>query len=93
MECEEIPMEDVSGDSLPVLMSKNFIASISGVFLKLQESGNSFFADPDSTAQIAIGGDSMKFHFQICHPGTSVFDVHIFVCMKSSTDQQICAGH
>ena len=26
------------------------------------------------------GGDSMKFHFQICHPETSVFDVHIF-CM------------
>ena len=34
MECEEIPMEDVSGGSLlteiPVLMSKNLIAYISG---------------------------------------------------------------
>ena len=51
----------------------------------LQESGNLFFADPDSTVRIAIGGDkggdSMKFHFQICHPETSVFDVHIFFCM------------
>ena len=93
MECEEILMEDVSGDSLlkeiPVLISKNLIAYISGVFGKLQEDGNSFFADPDSTDRIDIGGDnggnSMKFHFQICHPETSVFDVHIF-CMYEGSD-------
>ena len=40
MECEEFLMEDVSGDSLlkeiPVLMSKNLIGYISGIFLKLQ---------------------------------------------------------
>ena len=93
MECEELLMEDVSGDRLlkeiPVLMSKNLIGYISSVFLKLQENGNLFFADPDSTVQIAIGGDkggdSMKFHFQICHPETSVFDVHIF-CMYEGSD-------
>ena len=98
---EEIPMEDVSGDSLlkeiPVLMYKNLTAYISSVFLKLQEGGNSLFADPDSTVQIAIGGDkcgdsmvipyltylTMKFHSQIYHPETSVVDVHIFICMKA----------
>ena len=93
MECEELLMEDVSGDRLlkeiPVLMSKNLIGYISRVFLKLQENGNLFFADPDSTVRIAIGGDkggdSMKFHFQICHPETSVFDVHIF-CMYEGSD-------
>ena len=31
------------------------------------------------------GGDSMKFHFQICHPETSVFDVLIF-CMYEGSD-------
>ena len=93
MECEEILMEDVSGDSLlkeiPVLMSKNLVAYISGVFGKLQEGGNSFFTAPESPVRIAIGGDkggnSMKFHFQICHPETSVFDVHIF-CMYEGSD-------
>ena len=100
IECKEILMEGVSGNSLlkeiPVLISKNLIAYISGVFVKLQEGGNSFFADPDSTVRIDIGGDnggnSMKFHFQICHPETSVFDVHIFVCTKARIVQQICAG-
>ena len=86
-------MEDVSRDSLLkeilVLMSKNLIGYISGVFLKLQEGGNSFFAYPNSSVRIFIGGDkggdSMKFHFQICHPKTSVFDVHIF-CMYEGLD-------
>ena len=27
----------------------------------------------------------MKFHFQICHPETSVFDVHVF-CMFEGSD-------
>ena len=39
------------------------------------------------------GGDSTKFHLQICHLETSVFDVHIFVCTKARPVQQICTGH
>ena len=54
-----------------------------------QRSKTDFYDKPDSVLKIALGGDkggkSMKFHFQICHLETSVFDVHVF-CMFEGSD-------
>ena len=59
---------------------------IEGVFSKIK---TNFYEKPGSVLKIALGGDkvvvSMKFHFQIFHPETSVFDVHVF-CMFEGSD-------
>ena len=67
--------------SIPVLISKNLSAYIAAVFRNLK-GGSDFYSDKDSILKVVIGGDkggdTMKFHFMICHPGTSVFDAHVF---------------
>ena len=75
--------------SIPFLMSKNLEGYIGAVLGRIKAGGNAFYSKADSVVRVAIGGDkggdAMKFHFQVCHPETSVFDVHIF-CMYGSAD-------
>ena len=50
------------------------------------------FSTSENTIQIVIGGDkggeSMKFHFQLVHPETNVYDCHIFCFYKGSDKAQ-----
>ena len=90
MKCEKILMQpSVTEDGpkeIDVMFSGNLVKYIEGVFSKVKYS---FYEDPDSVVKIVLGGDkggkSMKFHFEICHPETSVFDVHVF-CMFEGAD-------
>ena len=58
---------------------------IKGVFDKLE---SDYYEHVDATVKIVLGGDkggkSMKFHFEISHPRSSVFDVHIFSMYEGS---------
>ena len=88
MEVEQGELAEIN-QPVPIIdtmFSGNLVNYIEGVFSKIK---TDFYEKPDSVLKIALGGDkgekSMKFHFQTCHPETSVFDVHVF-CMFEGSD-------
>ena len=90
MKCKKIFLQPEGSEEglkeIDTMFSGNLVNYIEGVFSKIK---TDFYEKPDSVLKIALGGDkgekSMKFHFQICHPETSVFDVHVF-CMFEGSD-------
>ena len=90
MKCEKMFLKPVGVEEdlreIDVLFSGDLVKYIQGVFAKLK---SNFYDNPDQVVNIVLGGDkggkSMKFHFEICHPDTSVTDVHIF-CMFEGAD-------
>ena len=84
MKFEKMFLYPVGGEygltEIDLLYSGDLVKYMGGVYDKLE----SDYDNPDSTIKINLSGDkggkSMKFHFEICHPSSSVFDIHLF-CM------------
>ena len=90
MKFEKIFLYPVGGEygltEIDLLYSGDLVKYMEGVYDKLE---SDYYDNPDSTIKINLSGDkggkSMKFHFEICHPSSSVFYIHLF-CMYEGTD-------
>ena len=90
MKFEKIFLYPVGGEygltEIDLLYSGDLVKYMEGVYDKLE---SDYYDNPDSTIKINLSGDkggkSMKFHFEIWHPSSSVFDIHLF-CMYEGSD-------
>ena len=88
-------------EKVDLLISNDVEAYIREVFSHILSTGNDFFSlDPvddldqpaKNVCRIVLsgdkGGESMKFHFKIVHPGTNVYDCHV-IAMYNGSDKMI----